>query len=97
MKSLRISVLIALCFVSLSTPALSQTMEKGQSACFQIEKIVNAIVDYTQTTCVPIVATSTRTNSFILISSQPVFSVEASKKAWLIVAVAATGDVLNSA
>lgn len=76
-------------------PAQPQSPEKGQALCYQIEKVVNALVDYAQTSCLPTAGRSPGTHSFILISSKPVFSVEASKKGWLLVAVAATGDALN--
>jgi hypothetical protein len=80
-----------------TTPSLaqSQSAERGQALCYQIEKMVNALVDYTQTSCLPTPGKGQGSQSFILLSSQPVFSVEASKKAWVLVAVAATGDALN--
>jgi len=83
--------------VTLATPrlALSQSAEKGQALCYQIEKMVNALVDYTQTSCLPTAGKSQGSYSFILLSSQPVFSVEASKKGWVLVSVAAAGDALN--
>lgn len=86
-----------LIFTALAAPtqALPQSPEKGQAMCYQIEKMVNALVDYTQTSCLPTAGKSPGTHSFILISSKPVFSVEASKKGWLLVAVTATGDALN--
>jgi len=91
-------ILIAIIVLSVvTTPlsALSQSTEKGQALCYQIEKTVNALVDYTQTSCIPSAGKNPGTHSFILLSSKPVFSIEASKKAWILVAVAATGDALN--
>ena len=85
--------LIALLF--LPALGLAQSAEKGQAMCYQIEKTINALVDYTQTSCLPTGAKQKNAYSFILLSSQPVFSVEPSKKAWLLVAVAAVGDILN--
>jgi hypothetical protein len=75
--------------------AFSQSVEKGQALCYQIEKTVNALVDYTQTSCLPTKGKSPETHSFILLSNKPVFSTEASKKGWVIAAIAATGDALN--
>ena len=54
----------------------------------------NAIVDYTQTRCFP-TGGKAGAFSFIVVSSAPVFSVEASKKAWQLVVVAAVGKLLN--
>lgn len=93
MLTLRRAVLTAL----LLSPGIanSQSAERGQAMCYQIEKTVNALVDYTQTSCLPTGGRQQGTYSFVVLSSQPVFSVEPSKKAWLLVAVAAVGDVLN--
>ena len=79
---------------SLCLSAVGQTAERGQAFCYQIEKLVNGLVDYTQTSCFP-AASSGKSYSFVLVSSQPVFSVEESKKGWLLVAVAAVGDTFN--
>jgi hypothetical protein len=75
--------------------ASAQSAEKGQAMCYQIEKAINALVDYTHTSCLPTNGKSPGSHSFVLISSQPVFSVEPSKKAWLLVAVAVVGNTLN--
>ena len=72
----------------------AQPVEKGQSICYEVQNAVNALVDYTQTSCLP-AAGKTGTLSFIVLSSQPVFFVEASKKAWLLVVVASVGKTLN--
>lgn len=61
--------------------------------CKQIEGYVNALVDYTLTTCLP--SQGDRGKSFIFISSKPVLSVEASKKAWMIGIVGAFGKTFN--
>jgi hypothetical protein len=76
-----------------TTKAAAQPIEKGQSICYEIQNYVNALVDYTRTSCVP--AAGEGALSFIVISSEPVFSVEASKKAWLLVVVAAVGKLMN--
>ena len=85
---------LSIAFGVLAT-AFSQSAEKGQSVCFQIGNMVNALVEYTQTSCVPTLSKTPGAYSFILMSSKPIFAVEASKKARLLVAVAASGDALN--
>ena len=91
------NVVATLMLAVLAVPhwAVGQGTEKGQAICYQIEKTVNALVDYTQTSCIPTRGMAANSQSFIVLSSQPVFSVETSKKAWILVAVAATGDALN--
>lgn len=65
-------------------------------ATFSIEgKMVNALVQFTRTMCLPSKGNPPGSRSFILISEKPVFLVEASKKAWIIVAVASIGSSLN--
>lgn len=75
--------------------ATAQSVEKGQSVCYEVENAVNALVDYTQTKCLP-TGGKAGALSFIVISSEPVFSVEASKKAWVLVAVASIGKTMNN-
>ena len=90
-----VSVSLVAAAIGFSSTTVAQPAEKGQALCYQIEKIVNALVDYTQTACVPSAGKSPGAFTFILISSKPVFASEASKKAWVLVAVAASGDALN--
>ena len=89
---LRVGVLAAL-LVPLTDHA--QSMEKGQAICFQIERFINTLVDYTHTSCVPMFGTEKRAFSFALISTKPVLSVEAAKKGWIISAVGSAGEILN--
>lgn len=88
----KVLLFVVVFFWSLS--AVAQSAEKGQSICYEVQNVVNALVDYTQTSCLP-TAGKAGALSFIVISSQPVFSVEASKKGWLLIAVAAIGKTLN--
>jgi len=76
MRKSFVFVTVAL-FWSLS--AAAQSVEKGQSICYEVQNAVNALVDYTQTSCLPS-GGKDGVFSFIVISNQPVFSVEASKK-----------------
>jgi len=75
-------------------PASAQTIEKGQSVCYEVQNAVNGLADYTETKCFPSDGNAGAL-SFIVISSEPVFSVEASKKAWMLVTVASIGKSLN--
>jgi len=77
-----------------SMSSLAQSADQGQAICYEVQNIVNALVDYTETKCLP-VAKEAEAISFIVISSQPVFSREASKKAWVLVVVASIGKALN--
>jgi hypothetical protein len=72
----------------------AQSPEKGQSICYEVQRAVNGLVDYTQTSCSP-AGGKAGALSFIVISSESVFSVEVSKKAWLLVVVASIGKTLN--
>jgi hypothetical protein len=74
--------------------AVAQSVEKGQSICYEVQNAVNALVDYTETSCLP-GGGKAGALSFIVVSSQPVFSAEASKKAWLMVVVASVGKTLS--
>lgn len=91
MRKLFVSVTIIL-FWFLFVAA--QSVENGQSICYEVQNTVNALADYTQTSCLP---SSGKDNafSFIVVSSQPIFSAEASKKGWLLVVVASVGKILN--
>jgi hypothetical protein len=62
--------------------------------CYQIERNVNVMIDFTNTSCIP-AGGKGGALSFILNSSRPVFSVEKAKMGWLLAAIAATGAVLN--
>lgn len=72
----------------------AQSVEKGQSICYEVQNAVNGLVNYTETSCFP-TRGKARALSFIIISSEPVFSAEASKKAWVLVTVASIGKSLN--
>lgn len=77
-----------------SLSASAQSIEKGQSICYEVQNYVNALVDFTKSTCVPS-GGKEGALSFIIISSEPVLSVEAAKKAWLLVVVGSLGKTLN--
>jgi hypothetical protein len=73
-----------------SLSATAQSVEKGESICYQVQRSMNAMVDYTDTSCLP-ASGKAGALSFVVLSSQPVLSVaslEAAKKAWLLAVVA---------
>jgi hypothetical protein len=47
--------------------------------CSQMERLVNVLVDYASTECLPNIS-DPKSTSFIFIVDKPIFSVEASKK-----------------
>ena len=75
--------------------AMSQSQESGRLLCDQIESLVDAVCDCTRTACRPAPGGAQGTRSFIVLSSEPVFSGEDSKREWVLVAVAAVGYALN--
>jgi hypothetical protein len=80
----------------ISQAAAPPSIQRGNSICYEVQKFTNALVDYTDTRCWA--APSSRKAellSFIIISSKPVFAVEASKKGWMIVTISAVGKILN--
>jgi hypothetical protein len=75
--------------------AAGEPLHAGQALCYQIEKTVNALVEFTQTSCIPARGKVKGGVSFILVSSKPVLSLDAARKGWIVVAVAAVGQALN--
>jgi len=61
--------------------------------CCKIQNVINALAKYTDTLCIP--ALGQQGVTFLLLSKEPIFSVGASKKAWLVVTVGAVGKVMN--
>lgn len=89
------AVLGCVMLLSAATPAVSQNLDAGQAICYEVERAINALADFTSTTCIPAAGKKPGTLGFILISTKPVFSTEASKKAWLLVVTGAVGKSLN--
>ena len=85
----------ALLFV---TPFLvaGQLVISRQSVCDAVQSYVNMFVDYTKTTCAPTNASSD-TFTFLVLSSEPIFSIKDEKKAWLIAVVLSLGNAMNGA
>ncbi len=61
--------------------------------CSEMERLINTLVDYTSTKCIP--ALDKNGTNFIFVSEKPVFSVPASEKAWALVVAAAVGKTMN--
>ncbi|MGC2341128.1 MAG: hypothetical protein WA453_06050 [Methyloceanibacter sp.] len=76
-------------FLLAGKPAISQ-----QTICDEVQNYVNMLVDHTKTTCIPVDASSD-TFAFLVLSSEPIFSVKDSKKAWLIAVVLSLGNAMN--
>jgi hypothetical protein len=66
---------------------------EASGLCYKIQNFINALAHYTDTLCIP--ALGQQGVTFLLLSKEPIFSVEASKKAWLVVTVGAVGNVMN--
>ena len=96
MKSLlgKLGVIIVIIGFSIFVYANDEVL-KSKGLCYTIENYINGLVDYTTTKCLPGTGSQKGTIGFILISSKPIFSVEASKKAWLIGVVGAVGKVMR--
>jgi hypothetical protein len=65
-----------------------------QAICDGVQGYVNMLVDYTKTTCIP-ADVSDDTLTFLVLSSEPIFSVKGSKKAWLVAVVLSVGKAMN--
>ena len=91
-RMLRAAALFALIpFLVAGKPVVSQ-----QAICDEVQSYVNMFVDYTKTTCAPTNASSD-TFTFLVLSSEPIFSIKDEKKAWLIAVVLSLGNAMNGA
>jgi len=91
-RMLRAAALFALIpFLVAGKPVVSQ-----QAICDEVQSYVNMFVDYTKTTCAPTDANSD-TFTFLVLSSEPIFSIKDEKKAWLIAVVLSLGNAMNGA
>jgi hypothetical protein len=87
---LRAAILFALLlFLVAGKPTVSQ-----QAICDAVQSYLNMLVDYTKTGCVP-TDTSSDTFTFLVRSSEPIFSNKEEKKAWLIAVVLSLGNAMN--
>jgi hypothetical protein len=66
---------------------------EASGLCYKIQNFINALAKYTDTLCIP--GLGQQGVTFLLLSKEPIFSGEASKKAWLVVTVGAVGKVMN--
>jgi hypothetical protein len=89
--------LIVPLFLSVTVAGAAASNDRSLIAmglCSQMERLVNALVDYASTECLPNIS-DPKSTTFIFIADKPIFSVEASKKAWILVVVAVVGKTLN--
>jgi hypothetical protein len=75
--------------------ASAQPADVGMAICYEAEKAINGLVDYTNTNCLPSKGKA-GAQSFLVISDEPVFSNPASQKGWVIGVVGVIGKVMNS-
>ena len=81
-------------FVLIPFLMAGQLVVSQQVICDGVQSYVNMLVDYTKTTCVPTDGSSD-TFTFLVQSSEPIFSVKEEKKAWLIAVVLSLGNAMN--
>jgi hypothetical protein len=86
--------LILFSVVTLHVPVIqADEALEASGLCYKIQNFINALANYTDTLCIP--ALGQQGVTFLLLSKKPILSVEASKKAWLIVTVGAVGKVMT--
>ena len=85
--------LLVLSIIFHVVPVQADESLEAAGLCHNIENLMNALVDYTRTKCFP--SSDHGAISFVLIAEEPIFSVKASKKPWLIVTVGAVGKTMN--
>jgi len=91
-KHLVASVLLINLFLTVMPLPADESVETA-GLCRQIENLINALAHDTRTQCIP--TSDHGALSFVLISEKPIFSAEASRKAWLIVTVGAVANVMK--
>ncbi len=88
------SVLFLLSLVAMPrVGAAVEPLEPGRGLCQDITATVNAVADFTETLCLP--SRDLDGMSLVLISSQPVFAIEAAKRAWLITSIGTVASILQ--
>jgi hypothetical protein len=91
-----VSVLLVLLLVAMPRGATAVELpEPERGLCREIVATVNAVADFTETLCLP--SRDPEGISLVLISSQPVFAIEAAKRAWLMTSVGTVASVLAEA
>jgi hypothetical protein len=68
---------------------------KAEAFCSRVAAEVDLLIEWTETVCIPTKGRQPGAYSFLIISAQPVFSAEKSKKGWLLVVVGSVGKNLN--
>ena len=88
------SILYAALFVLIPFLMAGQFVVNREAICDGVQRYVNMLIDYTKTACVPADASSD-TFTFMVLSSEPIFSVKVEKRAWLIAVVLSLGNAMN--
>jgi hypothetical protein len=83
----------ALLLLSPLSPVAHPVVDE-QAICDQVQSYVNMLVDYTRTACTPLGA-GDGTFSFVVLSSEPIFSAETTKNPWLVAVVLSMGKAMN--
>ncbi len=87
---------IAVALVLFPVFAHPQDITAAKGICYDSERLMNLLVDFTETKCIPARTPNKETLSLLIVSSQPIFAVESAKKGYLLAAVGALGYTLNS-
>lgn len=89
-------VLLSLSGLLWLSSGLAETIENGKAICEDAERFIHDVreIGSAQTYCMP---TLGRDNalSFVILTSEPVFSSESLERTWLIAVVASLGRALN--
>ena len=89
-------ILLSLSGLLWLSSALAETIENGKSICEDAERLIHDVgeISGAQTFCMP---TLGRDNalSFVILTSEPVFSSESLERIWLIAVVDSLGRALN--
>lgn len=93
MKRIAIYTFAILFIFTIDKKSLADDVTLAKGYCYDMEALINKLASFTSTKCLP--AKGTTGFSFIFLSSEPVFSVPAAKKAWLLSIVGAFGNTFN--
>ncbi|MDX2073040.1 MAG: hypothetical protein SFX19_01590 [Alphaproteobacteria bacterium] len=93
MKPWKILAVCTILTLATSRASYADEVTQGEAYCYEMQHAINALADFTETTCLP--SKDKNGITFLMLSSKPVFSVAASKKAWLLVVAGSLGKTLN--
>ena len=97
MRRATILILFAAFLSFARSPVLAYDQIIGDGLCHQIERYINAVVDFATTTCIAAPDDGDHNRiSMIILPSRPLFGVDQAKKGWLLAVIGAAGKVLRS-